>query len=75
MTTEPPKMLNGYPVIERQRLDDETWVICCWREGHSVHPYVVAKWSIHSPTEWLQGFYYSHLVAAGRSFSDMVGSA
>lgn len=67
----PPKTLNGYPVIAKSQLDDEAWVIICYREGHSAHEYVVAKWSIHSPNEWIQGHYFETILNAAKDFSSM----
>ena len=64
----PPRTLNGYPVIDQKQLDDETWIICVWRADHPVHRFVVAKWSIHSPYEWLWGSYYSNITQAGQNF-------
>lgn len=70
MTTVPDE-LNGYPIIHKQQLDAETWVICAWRKSHPYHPFVVAKWSIHSPNEWQQGSYFADLLGAATTFTSM----
>lgn len=61
---QPPATLNGYPVIAERIIDTETYAIICYRREHPYHPYVVAKWSIHSPNEWQHGSYLETLPMA-----------
>ena len=65
---QPPKTLNGYPLIARDQIDDETWAILAWRDTNLYHPYVVATWSIHSQVEWQHGEYLADIVTAAQCY-------
>ena len=54
-----PTTINGYPVIASlpKKNDPTLFVIIVWREGHPVHPFVVATWWEGLKDGWWQGHY------------------
>jgi hypothetical protein len=60
----PPARLNGYPVLHSQP-DGENFRVLVFREGHEVHPFVVATW-VPADTSggWFHGDYLTDLPSA-----------
>ena len=54
-----PTTINGYPVIAQlpKKNDPSLIIIIVWREGHPMHPYVVASWWEGLKDGWWQGHY------------------
>jgi len=66
-----PTHINGYPVIAHQsrKLDPSLIVIIVHREGHPVHPYVVATWWEGLTDGWWTGEYAKSLPEALIAFN------
>ena len=54
-----PTHINGYPVIAslHKKNDPALFGIIVWREGHPLHPFVVASWWEGLTDGWWQGHY------------------
>lgn len=59
-----PTEVNGYPVIAATPRKSGGLHIIVKREGHPVHPYVMASWHENNPNEWSWGHYCETLEEA-----------
>ena len=65
MNAQPPKTLNGYPVIAASPREGspDSFTVIVYREGSAL-PFVVATWFAHLGPEWLWGHYCKTLIEA-----------
>ncbi len=59
-----PAKLNGYPILMSFDNLDGSHRILAYREGHEIHPFVVATYIEGDADGWFWGSYYKKLTSA-----------